>query len=119
MNLSRPFRVVGPAIDGDILEVLAAGEVTLTGREIARRASASQEGTRQALGRLVKQGVLRQEQAGRAYQYRLNRAHLAARWIEGLASMRLGLLSELRALLGQWKPSPHMARLFGSVARGE
>lgn len=119
MNLSHPFRVVGPTLDGDILAVLAAGQITLTGREIARRAGASQEGTRQALSRLVGQGVLQLERAGHAHQYRLNRDHLAARWIEGLASVRLTLLKELRNLIAEWKPRPRVARLFGSVARGE
>lgn len=119
MHLGRPFRVVGPAIDGDILGVLAAGRVALTGREIARRAGASQEGTRQALGRLVRQGVLQLELAGSAHQYRLNRNHLAARWIEGIASVRLSLFDQLRMLIGRWHLAPHTARLFGSVARGD
>jgi predicted nucleotidyltransferase len=119
VDLGHPFRVVGPTIDGDILAVLAAGQVALTGREIARRAGASQEGARQALGRLVRQGVLTLELAGHAHQYRLNREHLAAKWIEGLAAVRLDLFKELRALIGGWKVAPYAARLFGSVARGD
>src|SRR5205823_14842977 len=54
----------------------------------------------------------------RAHQYRLNRDHLAAKWIEKLSALRLELIAGLRATLQGWRPAADLAILFGSVARG-
>ena len=40
MDLARPLAVVAPTLDADVLGVLAAGDVSLTGREIQRRVMA-------------------------------------------------------------------------------
>lgn len=119
MDLSHPFRVVGPTLDGDVLAVLARGSIALTGREIARRSGASQDGVRIALDRLVRQGIVRREQAGRAHQFVLNRDHLAAEAIQQLADVRTKLIHHLRALVQTWRVKPVVALLFGSVARDE
>jgi predicted nucleotidyltransferase len=119
MDLSRPLKVVTPTLDGDVLGVLAGGDAALTGREIQRRVGASQDGVRGALDRLTRQGVVRRERAGRANLYRLNRQHLAAPWIEGLASLRLQLIERLRDTIRSWELEPIAAVLFGSAARGE
>ena len=119
MNLRRPMRVVTPTLDGDVLGVLAAGEVALSGREISRRAGASQEGVRAALDRLVRQGIVEVEAFKQLHLFRLNRQHLAARWVEGLSQLRLELIDRLRGAISLWKPPPITATLFGSVARGD
>lgn len=119
MDLRHPFRVVTPTLDGDVLGVLAEADVALTGREINRRIGhSSQEGVRQALDRLARQGVVSRAPAGSAILFRLNREHLAAPWIEGLASLRLQLVERLRATVAAWRPAPAAAVLFGSAARG-
>lgn len=56
---------------------------------------------------------------GRAYLYRLNREHVAARWIEGLADLRAQVFERLRAETRAWEMPPLAALVFGSVARGE
>jgi hypothetical protein len=111
--------LVTATLDGDVLALLAAGEIKLTGRDISRRIGASQEGTRVALERLLNQGILLRENAGNAHLYLLNRKHLAAPLIEQIALLRLTLINRLRELLGEWSIPPLAATLFGSVARNQ
>lgn len=119
MNLSRPLEVVSPAVDGDVLAVLAGGDRQLTGRAIHERVPASLRTVQLALARLVRQGVVVRETLGNAHLYRLNEEHLATRWIVGLASLRLQLIEALRTRIAQWTFPPAAAALFGSVARGD
>ncbi|HSK51080.1 MAG TPA: nucleotidyltransferase domain-containing protein [Solirubrobacterales bacterium] len=107
-------------MDGDVLTVLARAEEGFSGRRIHRLLGhGSEQGVRKAAERLVDQGVVLRHQVGRAKVYRLNRNHLAAPHIEGLAALRDELLEQLRAAIAGWEVSPRLALLFGSVARGE
>jgi hypothetical protein len=119
VNLQRPLRILTPTLDGDVLSVLASGDVKLTGRDIGRKIAASQEGARLALERLVAQGIVLQESAGNAHLYQLNREHLAAPLIERLASLRLDFIDRLRKVISGWSVPPVAAILFGSVARND
>lgn len=120
MDYRRSLLVVTPTLDGDVLAALARADIELSGRELARHAGyGSSEGIRRAGDRLVDQGVVLRRAAGGAHLYRLNRDHLAAPFIEGLASLREQLIERLRALIAGWGQSPKVALLFGSVARGE
>jgi predicted nucleotidyltransferase len=119
MDFARPLAVVTPTLEADVLGVLASGTAPLTGREIQRRANASQEGVRRTLDRLTRQGTVLRDRAGNAHLYRLNRTHLAAPYIEALANLRLELLDRLRAAIAAWEVPPIVAVLFGSAARGE
>jgi predicted transcriptional regulator len=119
MNLHRPFQVVAPTLDGDVLTVLARADRPLTGRAIARESGASHGGVQRALEHLVAEGIVTRERAGRAFLYRLNRDHLAARWIEGLASLRLELIERLRETVAAWQVLAEAVVLFGSAARNE
>jgi predicted nucleotidyltransferase len=120
MDFSHPMRVVTPTLDGDVLTVLAGAEEEFSGRKIHRLLGHSSEpGVRKAVERLVDQGVVRRRRAGRAILYRLNRKHLAATHIEGLANLRMQLVQRLRDCIDGWEPLPRLALLFGSVARGE
>jgi len=120
MDFSHPMRVVTPTLDGDVLTVLAGAEEEFSGRRIHRLLGHSSEpGVRKAVERLVDQGVVHRRRAGRAMLYRLNRRHLAATHIEGLASLRMQLVQHLRDCIDGWDPLPRLALLFGSVARGE
>lgn len=119
MNLQRPFQVVAPTLDGDVLTLLARADRPLTGRAIARESGASHGGIQRALEHLVAEGIVTRERAGRAFLYRLNRDHLAARWIEGLASLRLELIERLRQAVASWGLPAEAIVLFGSAAREE
>jgi predicted nucleotidyltransferase len=119
MNLQRPFQVVAPTLDGDVLTLLARADRSLTGRAIEREIGASHGGVRRALEHLVAEGIVGRDRAGRAFLYRLNRNHLAAPWIEGLAFLRLQLIERLRETISDWQPAPDASVLFGSAARGE
>lgn len=119
MNLQRPFQVVAPTLDGDVLTLLARADRPLTGRAIERESGASHGGVQRALEHLVAEGIVTRERAGRAFLYRLNRDHLAARWIEGLASLRLELIERLRERVASWQVPAAAVVLFGSAARNE
>lgn len=119
VDLWRPLQIVTPTLDGDVLVSLAGGRGKLTGRQIGRMIGASQEGVRRTLERLVRQGIVLRERAGSAYLFQLNRQHLGAPYIEGLAFLRLELIARLRDMIGDWKLLPVSAVLFGSTARGE
>lgn len=120
MDLSRPMRVVTPTLDGDVLVVLAGTDAPLTGRQVhLLLGRASEAGVRQALGRLVEQGIVVRSPAGRAHLYRLNREHLAAPHVIALAGLRAALIERLRGELAGWGVRPALAVLFGSAARRE
>jgi predicted nucleotidyltransferase len=119
MNLQRPFQVVAPTLDGDVLTLLARADQPFTGRAIERESGASHGGVQRALEHLVAEGIVTRERAGRAFLYRLNRDHLAAPWIEGLASLRLQLIGRLRETVAAWQVPADAVVLFGSAARNE
>jgi predicted nucleotidyltransferase len=120
MDFRRPLQVVTPTLDGDVLSVLARAEAEMTGRELQRVIGrGSHQGIRNAADRLSEQGVVSRRSAGNANLYRLNRDHVAASWIEGLASLPVQLLDRLRDEISGWGQPPALVVLFGSVARGE
>lgn len=109
-----------PNLEGDILSLLSRAERSYSGREVQRRVGASQDAVRLALRRLETHGIVSSEPGGgRAILHHLNRDHLAAPWILGIASLRLELIERLRSEIGQWKTQPVAAVLFGSAARNE
>jgi predicted nucleotidyltransferase len=117
MDFRRPLTVVTPTLDGEVLAALAAGDVEFSGRELARRAGhGSTEGIRRAADRLTTEGIVSRRIVGGAHLYRLNRDHVAAPWIEGLATLPEQLIDRIRALIAGWEESASLAFLFGSVA---
>jgi len=120
MDFRRPLQVVTPTLDGDVLSVLARADAEMTGRELQRVIGrGSPQGIRNAADRLAEQGLLSRRQSGHANLYRLNRDHVAASWIEGLATLPAQVLDRLRNAIDAWEQPPTLAVLFGSVARGE
>jgi hypothetical protein len=120
MDLSRPFGVVTPTVDGDVLKVLAGAEASFTGRQVQQLMGIrSERGVRNALQRLVSQGVVSRQKAGSADLYSLNRRHLAAPSIIAIAGLRRELLAHLTDLIDGWPIRPPYAALFGSAARGD
>ncbi len=98
---------------------LAATTRPVSGRQVARLVGASQRGVAAALDRLVEQGTVRRQEAGRALLYSLNRDHLAAPAVRLLADMRLELFRRLRAAFEAWDSPPRYALMFGSAARAD
>lgn len=120
MDVSRPYSAIGPFLDVDVLVTLEGTTRPLTGREVAELAArGSQKGVLRTLERLVQQGLVHRQEAGRALLYTLNRDHLAAPAVEWLAGMRRELLQRLREALTAWTLPPAHASLFGSLVRGE
>jgi predicted nucleotidyltransferase len=120
MDFRRPLRAITPTLDGDVLAVLAGADEEFTGRQVHLLVKhGSERGVRNALQRLAQQGVVSSRGAGSAHLYSLNRDHLAAPWILGLASMRAQLFQRLGERVEAWEIQPVVAVVFGSVARGE
>lgn len=120
MELSRPMSVVTTSVDGEVLAALALADAAFTPGQLHRLIGRhSEAGVRKSLTRLGEQGIVRSERAGNAYLYSLNRAHLAAQHVQGLARMRDELLQRLSQRLASWSTEPIFAALFGSAARGD
>jgi predicted nucleotidyltransferase len=120
MDFRHPLEVVTPTLDGDVLVALARAEEMFTGRRLHRMVGhGSEPGIRRAADRLVEQGLVGRREVGRAKVYWLNREHLAAPYVEGLAFMRQELVGRLRDAVASWEPPPRFVFLFGSAARGE
>jgi predicted nucleotidyltransferase len=119
MDFGRSLQTVTPTLDGDVLAVLARAETEMSGRELQRMAGrGSHQGIRNAAERLVQQGIVSRRPIGGAYLYSLNRQHLAAPWVEGLADLAGQLVARLRAAVAPWELPPALVVLFGSVAAG-
>ncbi|MGB0436764.1 MAG: nucleotidyltransferase domain-containing protein [Mycobacterium sp.] len=119
MQLNRPFATVTPTLDGDVLAVLAASEVTFTITQIQRMlTTASGEGIRKVLTRLTAQGVVLHDQVGRTNTYRLNTEHLAAEPILALSRLTATFLDRLQTHLERWGEALKYAAVFGSAATG-
>lgn len=119
MELGRPLATITPTLDGDVLVVLARSDVTFTTGQLHRILTRnSEEGIRKVLIRLVRQGIVYSDKVGNAFTYRLNRDHLAAEYIIGLANLQAKLLKRIEDRLESWTLPPVYAAVFGSAARG-
>lgn len=120
MDLSNPLATITPTLDAGVLQVLAVTTSACTAAEVHRRLGhGSDEGVRKVLARLVTQGVVLVETVARYPVYQLNRDHVAAAHIEGLARVRGRIVDNIRAEVHGWEVQPTHAGLFGSFARGE
>jgi predicted nucleotidyltransferase len=118
--LSQPLLVVTPTLDGDVLTVLALANAAFTPGEVHRILGRhSEDGVRRVLRRLSDQGIVTPERAGKGSVYRLNREHLAAGHIEGLARIRAELVIRIRDHVAGWQVEPDLVAIFGSAARGD
>lgn len=119
MQLSRPLSTITPTLDGDVLAVLARQDSAFTTGQLRRVLPRhSDEGIRKVLRRLTTQGVVLSDRVGNAFTYRLNRDHLAAKHIIGLAHLQDTFLKCLQDRLESWQVPPEYAAIFGSAARG-
>jgi predicted nucleotidyltransferase len=104
----------------EVLRVLRGTTRPPTGREVARLVRAGSQPTVNAsLRRLSEEGLVRAEEAGRAYLYTINREHLAAPAVELLADVRAELERRLRSEIAAWQIAPVHLSIFGSAARGD
>ena len=111
---------MSPALDGEVLVVLAGTKRPLTGREVAKLARwGSQRGVQEALRRVTLHGIVDAQESGAAILYALNYDHVLAQAVEVLARAREDFLQRLIKEIGGWKLRPYHASLFGSAARGE
>jgi hypothetical protein len=120
MDLSHPIESVISSAHGPVLEVLASTEVALTGRGVAALLEGRVSSRRviDVLNELVDAGVVLRDRIGAAYQFRLNREHLAAPAILRLAGLRSALIDAIGDAVASWALPPVAVWLFGSVARG-
>ena len=120
MRLSRPFEVVTPTVDGDILAVLGRADGPFSGRQVHRLTGRrSEPGIRKGLDRLVEQGIVLRRRVGNTHLHSLNRYHLAAEAIIALARLRETAFAQMSNQLESWTPPPVLAAVFGSTARQE
>jgi len=116
---AQPYRIIATGVRGDVLAVLARGTEPMTGREIARRAHASQQAARTVLDDLEGQGLVFVREVPPSYLYELNRAHVAADVVHSLVRLRDSLFDRIREHVNAWAPPPVNVTVFGSVARGD
>lgn len=120
MDLGAPLRSLIPSLDSAVLEVLARTESALSATQIARLASrGSRSGQLVVLNRLVEHGLVHASPTGRGYMYRLNRGHLLAPALLDAMEVRSVLFGRLSEAVGQMRPEPVSAFVFGSIARGD
>ncbi len=120
MDVSRPYAAVSPTLDGEVLSILAGTTRPLTGREVARLTGrTSHRGVADVLNRLIEHGLVKRQEAGRAFLFTLNREHLATPAVESLANMRVELLRRIHNLVDAWEAEAVSVSIFGSMARGD
>jgi predicted nucleotidyltransferase len=120
MDLNKPLGVITPTVDAEVLAVLAGANETFTGVRVHQIiGSSTQKTVWTALQRLSDQGIVLKVQKGSAGLYSLNRDHLAAPYILGLANLKGELLKRMTKAITHWEIKPVFAAVFGSAARGE
>lgn len=119
MNLADPISGIVPGVRGRVLAALIESSSPLSGREIARRARASQRGAAQVLADLVVHGLVSADAAPPSILYRLNRDHLLAPAVAALTDVRTRLVARVRSVVEAWEVQAVGVTLFGSMARSE
>ena len=118
MDLAQPISAVIPTLDGPVLQALTSTPVPVSGRRLWRMAGVGSEaGVRRCLNRLTEQGLVIATQAGQAWLYVGNRAHVAWPAVELLADLRSTFRTRLTEEVAGWSVPPVVAGVFGSAAR--
>lgn len=119
MQFQKPFAVITPSADGDVLDVLArAPHVWFTSATLSRMTETrSAEGVRLVLIRLVEQGIVERESTTQGHRFRLNADHLAADAVIAISQQWATFLARLAREVERWTPPPVYGAIFGSAAR--
>jgi predicted nucleotidyltransferase len=120
MDMANPMSTVVQTLDGPVLGVLARTTAPLTGRRIHQLAgTGSERGVLNVLHRLTATGLVDAVRVGQAYQFTLNRDHVAAAAVLQLTELRPLLFDRFRETIDAWDVQPDHASIFGSTARGD
>ena len=120
MDLTTPARAVIPALDAEVLMVLAGITLPISGRQVAKMVkTGSTAGVSLVLERLNSQGVINVVEAGPSNLYSINRDHVAYPAIEALTDLRGKLYARMAADVETWAMHPISVAIFGSAARGD
>lgn len=119
MNVAQPYLALLQPVRAATLLALRRTVAPMTGREVARRAGASQPAVQEALKHFVEHGLVRSQPAGAANLYSLNEQHLLIAAIDQAFDVRAKFVSRMAQAIGNWEiPPPHVS-LFGSMARAD
>jgi Sugar-specific transcriptional regulator TrmB/Nucleotidyltransferase domain len=119
MDVAKPYKVISPTIDTELLVALASVREPRSGRQLAEEIGRSRTGVQHVLNRLVTEGLAHRVGAGRAFLYTFNYDHLLAGAVREMAGARGQLVLRLRELVAGWTIEPLHVSLFGSAARGD
>lgn len=120
MQLQNPLRAICPALEADILLVLADGTHSTPGalvRDHGVRASIS--GVRRCLERLEENGVVDARRSGNRFEYSLNNRHMLADLVVEASKVMEHFVGFLAEQISRWSEQPLQVTLFGSAARRE
>lgn len=107
MRFAEPFLTLTPTVDGEVLAVLARDEHWHTVDELhALVPDRSPEGIRLVVRRLVGQGVIESQRAGRGSVYRLSRDHLAAAAVLHISGLWQLLETRVAEHVAAWPHPP-------------
>ncbi|MBA2638404.1 MAG: helix-turn-helix domain-containing protein [Nocardioidaceae bacterium] len=119
MDIGEPASVVLSTSTRAVLRALAGTTQPLTGRDVARVSSLSQNGAHKVLVQLVEHGLVQAEPAGRALLYTLRRQHLLVEPLLEILNARERLVARLATAVREWQVAPVHVSVFGSAARGD
>ena len=121
MDLSIPISSVIPSAHGPVLAALVRAGAPLSGRQVAALVGGrvSRSRVNAVLAELAASGLVLRRSHPPAVLYELNRQHVAADHVAGLADLRALLLSRIRDELQTWVLPADAVWMFGSCARGE
>ena len=118
MQLQNPLRAICPALEADVLIVLADGIPRSPGSLVREYGvSGSVSGVRRCLERLEQSGVVSASHVGNRVEYALNTRHMLSRLVVEASKAMEGFLGFLTERIAGWNEKPLQVTLFGSAAR--
>jgi len=118
MDFVHPVAAVIPGAQGRVLAVLADTAAELNLRTLARMSRVSVAQLSRIMPGLVELGLVERREVPPSSQFRLVRAHVAARAVLELAAARNTVIAEMATAAEALTVRPVSVILFGSFARG-
>ena len=119
MDFVHPVTAVIPGAQGRVLATLAETTAELNLRTLARLSRVSVAQASRVLPGLVELGLVERREVPPSSQFRLVRAHVAARAVLELAAARATVLADIGHKAAGLDVPPSSVIVFGSFARGE